>query len=101
MSDTWDERRKALENQYFSRIDQKLIAQMRLQSREMLTRELCRNRCPKCGEALSAMEFRGVPLDKCPACGGIWLGPRDLTILAAKDHRSWFERWFSGTEEEA
>lgn len=106
MSDAWDERRKALENQYFRMVDEKLIAQLRAHSRQQLTRELCRNHCPKCGETLSALVFRGVPLDKCPACGGIWLGPRDLAILATKDHRSWFERWFGatdrdGTEEEA
>jgi len=45
------------------------------------------------------MTFRGVPLDKCPACGGIWLGPNDLQILASKDHRSWFEKWFKEEEQ--
>lgn len=98
MSDAWDERRKALENQYFHDIDQKLIKQMRTESREKLVRELCHNRCPKCGEHITAMEFRGVPLDKCPGCGGVWLGPRDLHILSEKDHRTWFDRWFKEEE---
>jgi Zn-finger nucleic acid-binding protein len=44
------------------------------------------------------MEFRGVPLDKCESCGGVWLGPRDLQILAEKDHRTWFDRWFKAAE---
>jgi hypothetical protein len=48
---------------------------------------------------LEAMAFRGVPLDKCPGCGGVWLGPRDLQLLAEKDHRTWFEKWFKGEEE--
>jgi hypothetical protein len=96
--DAWDERRKYLENEYFHKIDAKLIDQMRDESREKLVRELCRNRCPKCGDRLEALEFRGVPLDKCPGCGGVWLGPRDLRILAEKDHRTWFERWFGGEE---
>jgi rRNA maturation protein Nop10 len=94
MTDTWDERRKALENQYFQKIDAKLIEQMRHESREELTRALCRNRCPKCGDQIQPMEFRGVPLDKCPSCGGVWLGPNDLQILSEKDHRTWFDRWF-------
>jgi hypothetical protein len=98
MTDAWDERRKALENEYFHKIDAKLIEQMRASSREQLVHKLCHNRCPKCGDQLQAMEFRGVPLDKCPGCGGVWLGPRDLQILSEKDHRTWFDRWFGGEE---
>ncbi|TLM65251.1 MAG: hypothetical protein FDZ69_10645 [Deltaproteobacteria bacterium] len=94
MTDAWDERRKALENEYFHKIENRLIEQMRKDSREKLARELSRNRCPKCGEQIQAIEFRGVPLDKCPGCGGVWLGPRDLQILSEKDHRTWFDRWF-------
>lgn len=94
MTDAWDERRKALENEYFHKVEARLIEQMRLEAREKLVREMCRNRCPKCGEPIQPMEFRGVPLDKCPGCGGVWLGPRDLQILSEKDHRTWFDRWF-------
>lgn len=94
MTDAWEERRKALENEYFHKIETRLIEQLRTESREKLVRELCRNRCPKCGEKIEPMEFRGVPLDRCPGCGGVWLGPRDLQILSEKDHRTWFDRWF-------
>ena len=24
----------------------------------------------------------------------VWLGPNDLRLLAEKDHRTWFDRWF-------
>jgi ribosomal protein S27AE len=94
MTDAWEERRKALENEYFHKIEARLIEQMRTESREKLVRELCRNRCPKCGDQIQAMDFRGVPLDKCPGCGGVWLGPRDLRLLSEKDHHTWFDRWF-------
>ena len=94
----WEERKKALENQYFYKKEKELIAKMHHDHREALIRDLCKNRCPKCGAGIVAMEFREVPLDKCPGCGGVWLGPRDLTILAEKDHRTWFDKWFKQAE---
>lgn len=100
MKDIWKEREKALENEYILKHEKELMEKMKKEVREKLIGEHCRNRCPKCGESLVAMTFRGVPLDKCPGCGGIWLGPRDLQILSAKDHRSWFDKWFREEKEE-
>ena len=98
MTGKWDEREKALESQYIYNEEKKKIERMKESAREEIVRTYCRNCCPKCGATLEAMTFRGVPLDKCPECGGIWLGPKDLQILAAKDHRSWFDKWFRGEE---
>jgi len=94
MTNLWDERKKALENQYFYNEEKEKIEKLRGEAREAVIREYCRNRCPKCGEPIQAMTFRGVPLDKCPACGGVWLGPNDLQRLAERDHRTWFDKWF-------
>ncbi len=99
MKNIWQEREKALENEFIYKQEKEMIGKMKQEARDQLIRELCRNRCPKCGDSIQPMTFRGVPLDKCPGCGGVWLGPRDLEILAAKDHRTWFEKWFKGEEE--
>ena len=99
MTDIWKEREKALENQYIYKLEKEIIEKKKKTSREKLIRNLCRNRCPKCGDPIEPMTFRGVPLDKCPGCGGIWLGPNDLQILASKDHRTWFEKWFKDEKE--
>lgn len=99
MTDIWEERKKALENEYFYKLEKEKIEKMKDAAHEHIVREVSKNRCPKCGEMLEAMAFRGVPLDKCPGCGGVWLGPRDLQLLAEKDHRTWFEKWFKGEEE--
>lgn len=98
MVDIWDERKKALENEYIYKKEKEKLEKMKAEAREQLLRETSRNRCPKCGESIEPMVFRGVPLDKCPGCGGVWLGPRDLQILAEKDHRTWFEKWFKSEE---
>ncbi|ALC16424.1 hypothetical protein DSOUD_1646 [Desulfuromonas soudanensis] len=100
MTNAWDERKKALENEFFHRLEQEKIEKMKEEAREQSIRQVCLGRCPKCGEAIVPMIFRGVPLDKCPGCGGVWLGPKDIQILAEKDHRTWFDKWFRGEEGE-
>ena len=94
MTDIWKEREKALENEYIYRQEKEQIEKLRGAAREKLIREYCHNRCPKCGETIQPMTFRDVPLDKCPGCGGVWLGPQDFKIFAEKDHRTWFDKWF-------
>lgn len=94
MKNIWSEREKALENEYIYRHEKEQLEKMKSEVREQIIRDLCKNRCPKCGESIAPMTFRGVPLDRCPGCGGVWLGPNDLRTLAAKDHRTWFEQWF-------
>lgn len=90
MTDAWEDRKKALENEFFHKKEQEALAKMKQDAAEAA----CLGRCPKCGKVLEPLTFHGVPLDNCPDCGGVWLGPKDLKVLAAKDHRSWFERWF-------
>lgn len=94
MGDAWEQRKKALEDQYFHKLEKELIEKIKEDAEEQLIRKYCHNRCPKCGDKIEPMTFREVPLDKCPGCGGVWLGPKDLSILAEKDHRTWFDKWF-------
>ncbi len=50
MKNIWQEREKALENQFVYQEEKKKFEQMRADAREQLIREYCRNRYPKCGE---------------------------------------------------
>ena len=45
--------------------------------------------CPKCGAQLEEIEFRGVRVDKCFGCGGVFLDDGELEQLAGKP--GWFE----------
>ncbi len=58
------------------------------QAREQL-RTLHWMRCPKCGLALDEIMFRGVKIDKCFGCGGVYLDDGELEQLAGKP--GWFE----------
>lgn len=44
---------------------------------------VARDRCPKCGAALVAVPFRGVELDKCSRCEGLWLDCGELDRVLA------------------
>jgi Zn-finger nucleic acid-binding protein len=39
--------------------------------------------CPNCGQPLLIVEFEGVALDHCAACGGTWLDAGELELLLA------------------
>jgi len=42
-------------------------------------------RCPKCGSELAEIVYRDQRVDRCEACGGIWLDAGELEALAAKE----------------
>ncbi len=41
--------------------------------------------CPKCGNELTDTSFRGVRIDQCGWCGGVWLDRGELTQLAGHE----------------
>ena len=38
-------------------------------------------KCPKCGFDLREVPYRGISIDKCFECGGIWLDDQELEHL--------------------
>ena len=59
-------------------------------------KELHHMRCPKCGMALNEITFRDVRIDKCMACGGVWLDGGELDQIAAGEPDDGLLRRFSG-----
>jgi len=39
-------------------------------------------KCPKCGMGLIEMDYRGIKVDKCLACEGVWLDAGELDAVA-------------------
>jgi uncharacterized protein len=52
-------------------------------------KELHWMRCAKCGAELQEVEFRGVKIDKCFSCGGVYLDDGELEQLAGRP--GWFD----------
>jgi len=41
--------------------------------------------CPKCGAELTEIAYRDQRVDRCEACGGIWLDAEELEAVATKE----------------
>lgn len=89
-----EDRGTALENEYFHRKEQELIAKMkaRLDAQGSKSLEI---KCPKCDGTLVETDFENIKIDVCDKCTGVWLDPGELTMIADKDEdKGWFGKVF-------
>lgn len=89
-----EKRGDALENEYFHRKEQELIAKMKakLQEDEAKSLEI---KCPKCDGTLIETDFEDIKIDVCDKCTGVWLDAGELTHIADKDEETgWFGKLF-------
>ena len=45
-------------------------------------------RCPKCGMELSEIDYKGIKIDKCFNCEGIWLDAGEMEIVSQLEKSS-------------
>ncbi|MEO7539346.1 MAG: zf-TFIIB domain-containing protein [Pyrinomonadaceae bacterium] len=89
-----DDRGQALENEYFHRREQELIAKMKAKMGEESAVSL-EIKCPKCDGTLIETDFETIKIDVCNKCTGVWLDPGELTQIASKDEEGgWFGKLF-------
>ena len=80
------------EQEYFAREEikrrkkeqEERAARMEQEEKHRLA-ELHYMHCPKCGMNLQEFEYRGVKLDRCSACEGIFLDAGEMEQLLQKD----------------
>jgi hypothetical protein len=48
-------------------------------------KELHYMHCPKCGQPLQEIEYKGVKIDRCMNCEGIWLDSGELELVTQKE----------------
>ncbi len=80
------------EEEYFARLEferrRKALSEQQDQAAEQERLKILavvRQRCPKCGAALVAVPYRGIELDKCTRCHGVWLDFGELEQVAPED----------------
>lgn len=89
-----EDRGQALENEYFYRKEQELIAKMKAKIEDESAKDL-EIKCPKCDGTLIETDFDKIKIDVCNKCSGVWLDAGELTQIADKDEESgWFGKLF-------
>ena len=95
MSIDLDDRARALENEYFRRREEELIARMRAKL-SMENAQPSGINCPRCDGSLLEADYEGIRIDVCDKCHGVWFDAGELAQVIQKDQQGgWFGRLFS------
>jgi len=89
------------EEEYFARmefekrkrIEEEKYKKLKEEERERL-KKLHYMRCPKCGMELIEIDYKGIKVDKCSECEGIWLDAGEFEAVA-KLERTVLDKLFS------
>lgn len=75
------------------KVEEEKQRQIQQQERNRL-KELHYMRCPKCGMELFEIDYKGITIDRCSECDGVWLDAGELEALA-KMEKSSLDKFFS------
>jgi hypothetical protein len=89
------------EDEYFARmefekkkkLEEEKQAKLKGEEKNKL-KEIHFMKCPKCGMELIEIDYRGIKIDKCSACEGVWLDAGELQTVSALE-KSGLDRLFS------
>ena len=80
------------EEEYIKRQELERIKNLREQAaketaeqEKVKLKELHWMRCPKCGLELEEITYRGIKIDECFSCGGVFLDAGELQAVAASE----------------
>lgn len=80
------------EEEYFAREEAEKLHKIKAQQSKRLTetqrlqlKELHHMKCPKCGLDLETLVHRGIEIDRCNGCGGVWLDRGELEELTGDE----------------
>jgi len=83
------------EEEYFARLELERRKKLEEEKQKKLAedekrklKELHYMRCPKCGMELSEIDYKGIKVDKCFNCEGIWLDAGELEAVSKLEKNS-------------
>lgn len=90
-----------LEEEYIARMEYEKKKKLEEEKHKRLAeeekkrlKELHYMRCPKCGMELIEIDYKGIKVDKCSECEGIWLDAGELEAVS-KLEKSGLDKLFS------
>jgi uncharacterized protein len=80
------------EEEYFARmeferkkkVEEEKNRRLRAEEKKKLA-ALHQGRCPKCGLELIEVDYKGIRVDKCSGCEGVWLDAGELERVSCLD----------------
>jgi uncharacterized protein len=90
MSDAWDKRKKASEEEYFRRKEQEAIEKMHARRAAGEANAQVVFECPKCDGTLEEISYEDVLIHRCDTCGGVWLDSGELERLTEREESGGF-----------
>lgn len=95
------EKPSEMEDEYFARMEYERRKRVEEEKHNNLEgeqkkklRELHFMKCPKCGMDLITIDYKGVKIDKCSSCEGIWLDAGELEAVT-KLEKAGLDKFFS------
>ncbi len=88
--DKMRDRERGEEDRYFAEQDREKLRKLQAQAPTNPALGLC----PRCGRGLQEEDHRGVSIDTCRDCGGLWLDKGELERLAKLEEEGWPTTWF-------
>lgn len=80
------------EEEYFARKEYERIKKLEEEKNRALKesekkrlKDLHHMHCPKCGMGLVEIDFRGIKIDRCSECHGVWLDSGELEAVMQLD----------------
>ena len=80
------------EDEYFARLEREMKEKIKEQMSKQAPQEERENlrklhfmKCPKCGMDLMEIDFKGMRIDECSTCRGIWLDAGEFDAMAKLD----------------
>jgi hypothetical protein len=89
------------EEEYFARMEFERLQKIEEEKHKKLAqeqrtqlRDLHHMRCPKCGMELIEIDYKGIKIDRCSECVGVWLDAGEMESVS-KLEKSGLEKFFS------